>query len=58
MKLYDIYSGTVIGSFPDDLRSGKEKRRDRRKKERRENGEKFKNTSKPILGVQINQEDQ
>ena len=27
-------------------------------KERRENGEKFKNTSKPILGVQINQEDQ
>ena len=36
MKLYDIYSGTVIGSFPDDLRSGQEKRRDRRKKERKE----------------------
>ena len=34
MKLYDIYSGTVIGSFPDDLRSGKEKRRDRRKGEK------------------------
>lgn len=36
MKLYNIYSGTVIGSFPADLRSGQEKRRDRRKKERKE----------------------
>lgn len=31
MNIHDIYSGTVMGSFPDDLRSGQEKRRERRK---------------------------
>ena len=31
MNIHDIYSGTVMGSFPDDLRSGQEKRK---KKER------------------------
>lgn len=36
MNIHDIYSGTVMGSFPDDLRSGQEKRRERRKKERQE----------------------
>lgn len=60
MNIHDIYSGTVMGSFPDDLRSGREKRRERRKKERKgkTGGERFKNTSKAILAVQINQEDQ
>lgn len=36
MNIQDIYSGTVMGSFPDDLRSGQEKRRERRKKERQD----------------------
>lgn len=36
MNIHDIYSGTVMGSFPDDLRNGREKRRERRKKERQE----------------------
>lgn len=31
MNIQDIYSGTVMGSFPDDLRSGQEKRRERKK---------------------------
>lgn len=56
MNIQDIYSGTVMGSFPDDLRSGQEKRRERRRG--KTGGERFKNTSKAILAVQINQEDQ
>jgi hypothetical protein len=36
MNIHDIYSGMVMGSFPDDLRSGQEKRRERRKKERQD----------------------
>jgi len=32
MEIRDIGSGTVIGSFQPDLRSGREKRRERRKK--------------------------
>lgn len=36
MNIHDIYSGTVMGSFPDDPISGQEKRRERRKKERQE----------------------
>lgn len=55
MNIHDIYSGTVMGSFPDDLRSGQEKKRER--KRGKTGGERFKNTSKAILAVQINQED-
>lgn len=56
MNIHDIYSGTVMGSFPDDLRSGQEKRRERRKDKR--DGERSWNTSKFISVVQTNQEDQ
>lgn len=37
MELHDIYSGMVIGSFPADFRSGREKRGERRKKAQQEN---------------------
>lgn len=60
MNIHDIYSGTVMGSFPDDLRSGQEKKREEKEERKRgkTGGERFKNTSKAILAVQINQEDQ
>ena len=49
-----------MGSFPDDLRSGQEKKREEKEERKRgkTGGERFKNTSKAILAVQINQEDQ
>lgn len=50
MKLYDIYSGTVIGSFPDDFRSGQEKRRDRRRNERKERWRKIQEYEQVYFG--------
>lgn len=47
MNIHDIYSGTVMGSFPDDLRSGQEKRRERRKARRVEKD----STEIHVLGV-------
>lgn len=35
MNIHDIYSGTVMGSFPDDLRSGQEKKREEKEREAR-----------------------
>lgn len=36
MNIHDIYSGTVMGSFPDDLRSGQEKKREEKEREARQ----------------------
>lgn len=58
MEIRDICSGTVIGSFQPDLRSGREKRRENGRRKDKRDGEKFKNTNKFILVVQTNQEDQ
>lgn len=50
MNIHDIYSGTVMGSFPDDLRSGREKRRERRKKERQEKWRKIQEYEQSYFG--------
>lgn len=50
MSIHDIYSGTVMGSFPDDLRSGREKRRERRKKERQEKWRKIQEYEQSYFG--------
>lgn len=46
------------GLIPNDLRSGQEKRRERRKKERQDRWRKIQEYEQSYLAVQINQEDQ
>lgn len=50
MNIHNIYSRTVMGSFPDDLRSGREKRRERRKKERQDRWRKIQEYEQSYFG--------